>query len=60
MFILCNNCMWSILLNDINIEMENIRGGLLNLLPIFHVYIKNSMLSLLITAVAYERHKSLY
>ena len=41
--------MWSIPLDGINMKKENIGliGGLLNLLPIFHVYIEDSMLSLL-------------
>ena len=50
MLYLCNNCIWAILLNSMNIEKGNIIGGLFNLLPIFHVQIKNSMLSLLMSS----------
>ena len=34
MLYFCNNYIWSILLNSINIKKGNIVGGLLNLLPI--------------------------
>ena len=40
MLYLCNNCIWAILLNSMNIQKRNIIGSILKLLPIFHVYIK--------------------
>ena len=40
MLYLCNNCIWAILLNSMNIQKRNLIGSILKLLPIFHVYIK--------------------
>ena len=50
MLYLCNNCVWAILLNSMNRQKGNIMDSILELLPIFHVYIKNSMLSLLMSS----------
>ena len=50
MLYLCNNFIWAILLNSINIQKGNIIGSLHKLLPISHVYIKNNMLSLLMSS----------
>ena len=53
MLYLCNNCIWTILLNSI--KKGNIIGSILKLLLIFHVYI-NCMLSLVMSSPQHEGH----